>query len=365
MPPGPLVSVIVCVYNGERGIARILASLTAQSYTNIEIIVVDDGSTDRSAEIVRTFAAQDGRIRLIQHMRNLRLAAGRNTGVRHAHGTIICFTDDDCRAHADWIAELVRVYEARPEVGGVGGRIEADAPTSLLEKYARFGKNRVYDHTPATSLSGRLPLYLQKFFGWRRVDLKDGHRLESIMGMNCSYRRETLELIREFDATLEKGEDWDANLRALKQRERVFDATLTRGVDWELNLRLQKQERPLFVYCDRAIIYHKNRQALRPFLQHLYAYGQAYTDVARRHPDIRLLPYPAPVLFILALLLGLLDRYHWLIVIPAALYTKDLPFIIGSFRVHRDWSLFLFPFIDLLRESSYNLGLLSRAIRRT
>lgn len=363
MPTGPLVSVVVCVYNGERGIARSIESLRVQTYPNYEIVVVDDGSTDRSPEIVRALAARDDRIRLIQHTQNLRLAAGRNTGVRHAHGSIICFTDDDCRVHPDWVAELVRVFETRPEVGGIGGRIEADAPRTLLEKYASFSKNRVYDHTPAASFRGRLPVYFRKFFGWRQFALQDGQRLESIMGMNCAYRRETLDLIHEFDATLEKGEDWDANLRALKQSERVFDASLTRGVDWELNLRLQKQKRPLFVYCDRAIIYHKNRQQFRPFLKHLYAYGQAYTDVARRHPDIRLLPYPAPILFVLSLALAFAHPWFW--VLPIGLYLKDFPFIVASLWERRDWSYFFFPFLDLLRETSYNLGLLSRAIRRT
>lgn len=363
MKDQPLVSIVVSVYNGEQGMGEILSSLEAQTYPHIEIVVVDDGSTDRTADIVREHASRDPRIRIVQHQKNLRLAAGRNTGIANSRGEIICFTDDDCLADPRWVEELAKVYEARPEVDGVGGRIEPYRAETVFEKYASFGKNRVYGHTPILGFGGRTLLYLKKFFGWRPVALKDGDPIESIMGMNASYRREVLMRIGGFDPTMVKGEDWDANIRALRiaRAGAPFDPTLSRGVDWELNIRLLKQQ-PVFVYCERAVIYHRHRQGFGAFVRHLYSYGKAYTDVAKRHPFIVLLPYPGPFLFVAGLLFGVV--WHPAFLILAAFYLKDTPYVVPEAWKRRDPAFLLFPLIDVVRELSYNIGLFARILSR-
>lgn len=363
----PLVSIILSSYNGERGIGKTLTSLEQQTYSNIEMVVVDDGSTDRTAEIIRKHMAHDPRIRLVQHKTNLRLAAGRNTGIKNSQGEIVCFTDDDCIADPRWIEELVKVYRVRPEVGGVGGRIEPYHAHSLLEKYASYGKNRVYDHTPVVGFSGRFTRYLQKYFGWNSYTLKNGQPIESIMGMNSSYRRTTLERIQGFDTTLVKGEDWDANIRARRTNpaaKNYFDPKLSRGVDWELNVRLQKQNRPLFVYCDSAVIYHTHRQGFGAFVYHLFSYGKAYTEVARRHPKILLLPYPIPIFFMVALILAVFNHPIYLVIVLAFIYLKDAPYVLSQLVRRKDWSFFLFPVLDLIRETSYNTGIFFQLVRR-
>lgn len=360
----PLVSIIVSVYNGAKGISQTLDSLCKQTYNNIEIIVVDDGSTDNTVEIVEVVRVKDHRIRLVHHERNLRLAAGRNTGLHHSRGEIICFTDDDVVVDPHWIEALMSVYRKRPEVAGVGGRIASFQVKTLFEKYATYGKNKVYDHTPVVGFSGRSSLYLKKFFSWRQFQLQDGDPIQSIMGMNSSYRRSVLEITRGFDPSLMKGEDWDANIRALKSKtESYFDPQLSRGVDWELNIRLQKNQRPFFVYCRDAIIYHKHRQGFWDFVRHIYSYGRAYTDVAQRHPEIILLPYPAPVIFLLGVFLAFFHPFFLLI--PLLLYTKDIPYIFFQFRKRHDIVFFFFPFIDLIRESTYNLGIFARLFQQT
>ena len=90
----PLVSVIIPAYDAEVFIRTALGSAVHQTYQDIEIIVIDDGSMDRTAEIVREFMAQDPRVRLLQQA-NAGVAAARNYGVRMARGSLIAPLDAD------------------------------------------------------------------------------------------------------------------------------------------------------------------------------------------------------------------------------------------------------------------------------
>ncbi|MGZ5480447.1 MAG: glycosyltransferase family 2 protein [Pyrinomonadaceae bacterium] len=89
-----LVSVIMPAYNAERYIADSIKSVIDQTYENWELIVVDDGSTDKTAEIVRALAAEETRIRYV-FQENQRLGKARNTGVTNARGPLIAFLDSD------------------------------------------------------------------------------------------------------------------------------------------------------------------------------------------------------------------------------------------------------------------------------
>ncbi|MDX6443614.1 MAG: hypothetical protein QOH71_688 [Blastocatellia bacterium] len=89
-----LVSVIIPAYNGERFIAQSLQSVLNQTIKDLEIVIVDDGSTDTTAEIVREFQRADSRIRYIAQA-NLGQAAARNTGAAAAAGDLIAFLDQD------------------------------------------------------------------------------------------------------------------------------------------------------------------------------------------------------------------------------------------------------------------------------
>lgn len=109
-----LISVIVAVYNIEEYIARCIESIQKQSYQELEIILVDDGSTDTSGRICEEYAAIDDRIKVI-HRENGGLSAARNTGIEAACGEYIAFVDGD-----DWIepsmyevmAEQAQQYQA-------------------------------------------------------------------------------------------------------------------------------------------------------------------------------------------------------------------------------------------------------------
>lgn len=95
----PLVSIIVPVYNQEKYVERCLKSIIAQTYKNIEIIVVNDGSTDKSLAICKEIANNDNRVHIITQ-KNAGLSAARNTGLKNMNGEIIAFVDSD-----DWVAE--------------------------------------------------------------------------------------------------------------------------------------------------------------------------------------------------------------------------------------------------------------------
>lgn len=93
------VSILVAVYNIEKYIEKCIQSIIDQEYNNLEIILVDDCSTDLSGEICDMYAGKDNRIVTIHHSRNMRLPGVRNTGLEHATGDYIVFVDGD-----DWLA---------------------------------------------------------------------------------------------------------------------------------------------------------------------------------------------------------------------------------------------------------------------
>ena len=102
-----LITVIVPVYNVEKYIKDCIDSLINQTYKNIEIILVDDGSKDRSGEICEYYAEKDSRIKVI-HKRNEGLGFARNTGLEVAQGTFVTFVDSDDKADPNLLEELAK-----------------------------------------------------------------------------------------------------------------------------------------------------------------------------------------------------------------------------------------------------------------
>jgi glycosyltransferase involved in cell wall biosynthesis len=109
-----LVSVVVPAYNAERTIDQTLCSIRTQSHANLEILVVDDGSTDRTPEIVLRHAAVDARIRLIRQP-NGGVAAARNKGIGEARSELVAPIDADDLWHPDKLARQLKVMVAGGE----------------------------------------------------------------------------------------------------------------------------------------------------------------------------------------------------------------------------------------------------------
>lgn len=110
----PIVSVVMPVFNVEPFVAQAIRSVLDQSFTDFELLIVDDGSTDSSLSIVRGFS--DPRIRVIRQA-NRGLAGARNTGIRCASGELIAFIDSDDLWAEDKLARHVAHLDANPDVG--------------------------------------------------------------------------------------------------------------------------------------------------------------------------------------------------------------------------------------------------------
>ncbi|MDE3316433.1 glycosyltransferase family 2 protein [Lacticaseibacillus zeae] len=105
----PLVTIIVPVYNLEAYVAHGLQSLLAQTYSHLQIIVIDDASDDRSPQIVSHFARLDNRIHAILKSVNQGVSAARNSGLAQARGELVAFMDGDDWYEPDFIAHAVKM----------------------------------------------------------------------------------------------------------------------------------------------------------------------------------------------------------------------------------------------------------------
>ena len=100
----PFFSVIICAFDRAGLLPRALDSLLAQSEQDWEAVVVDDGSTDATPEVVQNYADRDPRIRLVQHAENRGVSAARNTGIENSSGLFVTFLDSDDEYAPDHLA---------------------------------------------------------------------------------------------------------------------------------------------------------------------------------------------------------------------------------------------------------------------
>ncbi len=128
----PLVSVIVPVHQGERYLAEAVASVLAQTYTPVELIVVDDGSTDRSADIARGF----GPVVRYVYQANAGQSAARNHGVRLARGPLLAFLDDDDYWSPGKLALQVAALASDPSLEAVFGLVRQFVSPDLAPEAA-------------------------------------------------------------------------------------------------------------------------------------------------------------------------------------------------------------------------------------
>src|SRR5918997_5121963 len=115
----PRVSVVTTVYNGEPYVDRAIPGILGQTLTDFEWIMVDDGSKDRTPEILRDLAARDSRIRVFSPGR-LGISAAANYGVSQARGEYVARQDFDDRSYPDRLQLQVALLDALPDVGVVG-----------------------------------------------------------------------------------------------------------------------------------------------------------------------------------------------------------------------------------------------------
>lgn len=149
----PLVTLLVLNWNGEDILEQCLSSLKESTYTPLEIIVVDNASTDASLEVLAQF---DG-VKVIRNESNLGYAAGNNVGFAAATGKYVATLNNDIRVEAGWLEPIVDLLESRSDVGIVSCRqLCADAPETIDALYSfaerhlllgRYGHGNVYDQS--------------------------------------------------------------------------------------------------------------------------------------------------------------------------------------------------------------------------
>ncbi|MEM3609755.1 MAG: glycosyltransferase family 2 protein [Candidatus Anstonellales archaeon] len=116
----PLVSIIILNYNGEKFIKRCLSSVLDTTYPRLEIIVIDNGSTDNSYEIIKQY---ESKVKLIRIPYNIGYSAGNNLGIKVSKGDYIVLLNNDTIVNPSWISELVKVAESDQSIGILGCKV--------------------------------------------------------------------------------------------------------------------------------------------------------------------------------------------------------------------------------------------------
>ncbi|MDB5422325.1 MAG: Dolichyl-phosphate mannose synthase related protein, partial [Brevundimonas sp.] len=181
----PEVTVIVPAWNVQDDLGHCLRALEAQTLSPkaFEIIVVDNGSTDGTVAVADSFAG----VRVLSEPRPGSYHA-RNTGLAHALGDYIAFTDADCRPAPDWLSEAVSACRIRPGVGLIGGRIE------LFSDVDNPGPAELYE----------------RIFAFRQKETVASGRCTTA---NWISPRAVLDQLGGFDGALKSGGDYELSLR--------------------------------------------------------------------------------------------------------------------------------------------------------
>ena len=119
----PVATIIIPVWNGEHGLQSCLNSVMKQDFDSSEIIIIDDGSTDRSLEIVKNTIAEDPHIRIFAHSENQGLGKTLNEGIKTAKGEFILIVHQDCEMiDTNFLSKSVAALDQHPDIAAVTGR---------------------------------------------------------------------------------------------------------------------------------------------------------------------------------------------------------------------------------------------------
>jgi GT2 family glycosyltransferase len=228
--PWPRISVVVCSWNGERTIGKCCFGLSRLDYPDYEVIVVDDGSTDRTAEIARGFGFR------VLSTENRGLSSARNTGMRAATGEIVAYTDDDAPPDPHWLTFLAWGF-LTTDHAAIGGPNLAPPGDGLIADCVA--------HAPG---------------GPVHVLLSD-RVAEHVPGCNMAVRRHCLEAIGGFDPRYR-----------------------TAGDDVDVCWRLQERGWSIG-FSPAAMVWHHRRNSLRAYWKQQQGYGRAEALLEQKWPE--------------------------------------------------------------------------------
>ncbi|NEO69724.1 glycosyltransferase [Moorena sp. SIO3H5] len=182
----PTISVIVPVYNGEKTILETIQSIQAQTFSDFELIVINDGSTDGTLDVIST--VNDHRLKVFSY-ENGGLPVARNRGIRRSRGEFITFIDADDLWKPDKLELQLAALEKKPEAG------VAYSWTAFIDENSKF------------------------LFAWQPLYWEDNVYPQLLIrnfissGSNIMVKRKYIEAAGEFDPSLKSVEDWDYYLR--------------------------------------------------------------------------------------------------------------------------------------------------------
>ena len=140
----PKVSIIMPVYNAEKYVSEAIESVRNQSYENWELIIVDDGSTDRSPEIIDAYSRKDPRIKFL-HQKKQGVSMARNFALCQTHGEYVTFIDSDDVYHPDRLYRMVQIFEKYPNCDIVFSRHTEFTGEWKYREASSSGEIKVYD----------------------------------------------------------------------------------------------------------------------------------------------------------------------------------------------------------------------------
>jgi GT2 family glycosyltransferase len=226
----PSVSVVVCSYNGARTIRQTCEELRKLQYDNFDVIVVDDGSTDGTAEIARAYGFH------VIVTRNRGLSHARNTGLRAATGEIVAYLDDDAYPDPQWLSNLAHAFRTSHHAAIGGPNIPPPG-------------NGIVADCIATAPGG--PVHV----------LVSDCEAEHIPGCNMAFRKADLEAIGGFDPQFRvAGDDVDVCWR-------LRDSGRTIG------------------FCPAAMVWHHRRGSVRTYWKQQRGYGKAEALLESKWPE--------------------------------------------------------------------------------
>lgn len=283
----PLVSVIVPAYNAEAFISQTLVSVLAQSYPRLEILVVDDGSQDRTPDIVRDFVVQDRRVVFLQQS-NQGVAAARNTAIAHATGSWIAPIDADDIWYPHKIAKQVQKI------------LEADASVGLVYTWSVFidEQARLLKHCQMGQFSGDVltPLVFSNFPGNSSSVLIRRACLEQVGGYDSSYR--------DYDA--QGCEDWDLYLRIAAHYQFLVVPELLVGYRQSLNSMSSNQKT---MHRSFHLLQERVRQHHPDLPESLFLWAKSNFSWYQATRCYRLGEYPNVLIYLAQTIRN--DHQHW------------------------------------------------------
>lgn len=257
----PLVSVVMPVYNGEKYVAESIESILGQTFSDFDFIIVDDGSQDRSADVIRSYEARDDRIRLLRIERNIGVADARNHAMNLSSAEYIAVMDCDDVCLPRRLERQVEHMRANPSIGVLGAGAQAVNedlrplyPFDLPERHALIAFN-VFVGSFFVHPTVMLRRHLLKSVGgyepsrrtaidtelWTRLMWRA--RFANLPEQLLLYRRHEAQHHTSRDATLQ-AQAWEVRARLLKRLWGVAPvSTLRRFEQMRMNAKLGWRER--------------------------------------------------------------------------------------------------------------------------